>query len=92
MKLISYALIVFSIAAGPAMAGEVASQHYSKAVQQACASDYKALCGEYGLDTTALRACMDRAGHKLSNGCVHALVSSGEVSQAEVNSRKNSGR
>jgi len=35
---------------------------------------------------------MDRAGQKLSNGCVRALVSSGEVSQAEVNSRKNSGR
>jgi hypothetical protein len=91
MKLIFCAFIVL-ITAGPALAGEVASQHYSKAVQQACASDYKALCGEYGLDTTALRSCMDRAGQKLSNGCVHALVSSGEVSQAEVNSRKSSGR
>jgi|KBSSwiStaDraftv2_1062776.scaffolds.fasta_scaffold605421_2 hypothetical protein len=92
MKIYLCAFVAVSIAAGPALAGEVASQHYSKAVQQACASDYKALCGEYGLDTTALRACMDRAGQKLSNGCVHALVSSGEVSQAEVNSRKNSGR
>jgi hypothetical protein len=91
MKVYLYAIVAFAVAGGPAAAGEVASQSYSKAVQQACASDYKSLCGEYGLDTTALRACMDRAGQKLSHACVRALVAGGQVSQAEVNSRKSSG-
>ena len=39
MKIYFCAFVAVSIAAGPALAGEVASQHYSKAVQQACASD-----------------------------------------------------
>jgi hypothetical protein len=86
-----YAMTILLLAAHPAAAGEVASQSYSKAVQQACASDYKAHCGEYGLDTQALRACMDRAGQKLSHGCVRALVAGGQVSQAQVNHRKASG-
>jgi hypothetical protein len=89
MKIQFCAVLAISIASMPAMAGDM---HYSKAVQNACASDYKAHCGEYGLDTTALRSCMDRAGQKLSPVCVRALVSAGEVSQAEVSSRKSSGR
>jgi hypothetical protein len=35
---------------------------------------------------------MDRAGRNLSQGCVSALIKAGEVSQAEVDSRKQSGR
>jgi hypothetical protein len=61
---------------------------YSKAVQQFCRADYKKYCGEYGLETTALRACMDRNGESLSKSCVRALVQDGQVSQAEVNRRK----
>jgi hypothetical protein len=63
----------------------------TKAVQQACGTDYKKYCGEYGLETAALRSCMDRAGHSLSKMCVQALVEAGEVSQAEVDRRKKSG-
>ena len=88
MKIQFCAVLAISIASLPAMAGDM---HYSQAVQSACASDYKTHCGDYGLDTSALRACMDRAGQKLSHGCVRALVSSGEVSQAEVSKRKSSG-
>ena len=65
---------------------------YSKAVQQACGTDYRKYCGEYGLETAALRTCMDKAGKSLSSGCVQALVHSGEVSQAEVDRRKKSGK
>lgn len=65
---------------------------YSKAVQQACGTDYRKYCGEYGLETAALRTCMDKAGKSLSSGCVQALVQSGEVSQAEVDRRKKSGK
>ena len=62
---------------------------FNKEVQQACAADYRAYCGEYGLETAGLRTCMDRVGNSLSKACVHALVRAGEVSQAEVNRRKN---
>lgn len=62
---------------------------YSKAVQQYCRADYKKYCGEYGLETSALRSCMDRNGKSLSKNCVRALVRDGQVSQAEVNRRKN---
>jgi hypothetical protein len=64
---------------------------YSKEVQKACAADYRAHCGEYGLETAALRTCMDKAGQSLSHACIHALIRAGEVSQAEVDRRKRSG-
>jgi hypothetical protein len=52
---------------------------YSKAVQQACGTDYRKYCGDYGLETAALRTCMDKAGQSLSKSCVHALIQAGEV-------------
>ena len=72
--------------------GAVAQHTYSKAVQQACARDYKAHCGQYGIETEALRLCMDRAGHSLTKTCVNALIDAGEVSKEEVERRKRSGR
>jgi hypothetical protein len=69
-------------------AAEAAESSYSKAVQKSCKMDYKKFCGDYGLETAALRNCMDRNGEKLSNSCVNALVASGEVSKAEVDRRK----
>jgi hypothetical protein len=68
--------------------GAYAASSYSKAVQQFCRADYQKYCGEYGLESAALRSCMDRNGNSLSKSCVKALVQSGEVSQAEVNRRK----
>ena len=65
---------------------------YSKALQQACAADYKKYCGEYGIETAALRTCMDKNGHSLTKTCVRALIDAGEVSQAEVDRRKKSKR
>jgi hypothetical protein len=35
---------------------------------------------------------MDKNGHSLSKTCVQALVADGQVSQAEVDRRKKSGR
>ena len=72
--------------------GAVAQHTYSKAVQKACAKDYKAHCGQYGIETDALRLCMDRAGQRLTKTCVDALVAAGEVSKQEVERRKRSGR
>jgi hypothetical protein len=65
---------------------------YSKALQRACAADYKKYCGEYGIETAALRTCMDKNGHSLTKTCVRALIDAGEVSQAEVDRRKKSER
>jgi hypothetical protein len=72
------------------LSGTAQAESYSKAVKQFCAADYHKYCGEYGLETAALRVCMDKNGGSLSKGCVQALVSSGEVSQTEVNRRKAS--
>ena len=64
---------------------------YSKALQQACMDDYKKYCGDYGIETAALRTFMDKNGHILTKTCVRALIDAGEVSQAEVDRRKKSG-
>ena len=74
------------------LTGTASAQSYSRAVKQFCAADYHKYCGEYGLETMALRSCMDKAGQSLSHACVHALVRAGEVSQAEVDRRKKAGR
>lgn len=71
---------------------EAKTYRYSKQVQRACVNDYKRYCGEYGIETSALRMCMSRAGKRLSKGCVNALVASGQVSRAEVKRRKRHGR
>ena len=66
--------------------------HYSERVQQACGNDYRAHCGEYGIETSALRLCMRKVGQQLSNACVNALVADGQVSRAEVERRTREGR
>ena len=72
--------------------GSARAQHtYSKA-EKACANDYHRHCPQYGIETEALRLCMDKAGPALTKTCVDALVDAGEVSKAEVERRKRSGR
>jgi len=61
-------------------------------VRKACGNDYRKYCGDYGLETEALRLCMNKAGQSLSHGCVNALIKAGEVSQTEVDRRKRAGR
>jgi hypothetical protein len=73
-------------------AGSALAQHaYSDAVQRACASDYKQYCREYGIETEALRLCMDRVGQKLTKTCVDALVADGEISKRQVEVRQHGG-
>ena len=64
----------------------------TEAEKKHCASAYHKYCGEYGLESAALRNCMSRIGRSLSNACIDALVEGGEVSRAEVERRKKSGR
>jgi len=57
-----------------------------------CAEAYHKYCGEYGLESAALRNCMDRNGRALPHECVEALIEAGEVSRGEVESRRKSGK
>lgn len=90
MKVYAAQLLIASVAVCFALPAQ--SAPISKQLQQACNADYKRHCDEYGLETSALRVCMDRAGHQLSKGCVRALINAGEVTEAEVQRRKKSGR
>lgn len=60
--------------------------------KQFCKDDYRKFCGSYGLDSNALRDCMDRAGHSLSHDCIDALINAGEVSRSEVERRRKIGK
>jgi hypothetical protein len=87
MALLRLAFLFVLLSAGSALA-----QHtYSDAVQRACINDYKRYCPEYGIESEALRLCMDRAGQKLTQTCVDALVADGEISKQQVEARKHSG-
>jgi hypothetical protein len=57
-----------------------------------CQVDYKKYCGEYGLGTNALRACMSRNIKKVSHACVGALVAAGEMSQAQADKLRGKGK
>ena len=81
---------VFAWLASPAEAAK--TYQYSERVQHACANDYHAHCGDYGIETQALRICMNKAGQNLSHGCDKALVDDGQVSRAEVERRKRAAR
>ncbi len=56
-------------------------------VKLACSSDYYAHCSKFPSDSPEVRQCMRRMGDKLSSRCIQALISAGEVSQAEVSRR-----
>ena len=82
------ALVTIVLFVGFAHEAAAEQSKYSKALQQACMADYKKLCGQYGIETAALRTCN---GHSLTKTCLNALIDAGEVSQAEVDRRKKSG-
>ena len=85
------ALSTYSMAAAILIvsAGAGWAQHqYSQAVLNACASDYKQHCAEYGIETDALRVCMKRAGSQLTKGCVDSLVVAGEITRQQAEGKK----
>jgi hypothetical protein len=61
---------------------------YGPKVRKFCANDYMDNCHLYRLGTPEVRACMRKAGPKLSPRCVDALVEEGHVSAAEVAQRR----
>jgi hypothetical protein len=55
-------------------AGAVSGQ-----VRSACAGDYLTHCANFAPDSAETRRCMRAVGSRLSEGCINALVVSGEV-------------
>jgi hypothetical protein len=74
------ALFVFALILVPALAANVITERE----KHDCPNDYHKYCGDYGLGTEALRACMSRNIKKISNVCVAALVDAGELTQAQA--------
>jgi hypothetical protein len=64
----------------------------TEAEKNFCAEAYRKYCSEYGLESAALRNCMDRNGRALPHNCIEALIDAGEVSRSEVEHRKKSGK
>jgi hypothetical protein len=64
----------------------------TEAEKNFCAEAYHKYCSEYGLESAALRNCMDRNGRALPHDCIEALIDAGEVSRGEVERRKKSGK
>lgn len=60
----------------------------SLGVKLACASDYYSYCSQHPVGSSGVRQCMRSHGPQLSKRCVNALISAGEVSQAEVDRRR----
>jgi hypothetical protein len=61
-------------------------------VRSACTGDYLSYCSEHDPDGKGVRRCMRANGHKLSSGCLNALVAAGEVSKKEIRRRSASAR
>jgi hypothetical protein len=64
----------------------------TEAEKNFCAEAYRKYCSEYGLESAALRNCMDRNGRALPHNCIEALIDAGEVSRGEVERRKKSSK
>ena len=64
----------------------------TEAEKRHCEEAYHKYCGEYGLESNALRNCMSRNGRSLPHACIEALIDAGEVSRSEVERRKKSGQ
>jgi hypothetical protein len=60
----------------------------SEAVKKACSADYASLCSQYKVGTEALRSCMRSHRHTLTDGCIHALGRSSEVTQEDIRQYK----
>jgi hypothetical protein len=84
----SAVLFAFSLTLLPA----IAAQPITERERRDCPSDYHRLCGDYGLGTEALRACMSRNIKKVSHMCVAALVDAGEMTQAQADKLRTKGK
>jgi hypothetical protein len=90
MKIALGILIGIGLCWSAASTAQAEPRKITEAEKRYCADAYHKYCGEYGLESAALRNCMDRNGHALAHNCVEALIDAGEVSRSEVERRKRS--
>lgn len=76
-----------ALAAASAIAAPRPAAAVSLGVKIACASDYYAYCSRHAVGSPGVRRCMRSHGLKLSNRCINALITAGEVSKAEIERR-----
>ena len=57
---------------------------YSEAITSACTGDYLTYCSDYDENSAKGQQCMRAVSARLSQGCVNALVASGEVSKSPI--------
>lgn len=67
-------LVLAVLTLGSGTAGAV-----SGSVKNSCANDYFKFCPSHAVGSSSLRQCMRQVGKRLSNGCIDALVKSGEI-------------
>ena len=82
VALLSLSLLTWSIVAKAKPITEAEKRH--------CEEAYHKYCGQYGLESNALRNC-SRNGRSLPHACIEALIDAGEVSRSEAERRKKSG-
>ena len=87
-----YGFLVVLAVGGNASLCNAEPRKITEAEKNFCAEAYRKYCSEYGLESAALRNCMDRNGRALPHNCIEALIDAGEVSRSEVERRKKSGR
>ena len=94
MRLTASWVLLTSVAfvCGHVSASEAEPRKITEDEKKFCAEAYHKFCGEYGLDSAALRDCMDLNGRALPRDCIEALIAAGEVSRSEVDRRKKGGR
>lgn len=76
-------LMLAFAAISPLVFGSSDAGAVSREVRQACRQDYFDFCNRFEVGSPALRQCMRRNKRRLSDGCVSALVASGEATPAE---------
>ena len=60
----------------------------SEAVRRACSADYASYCSNYKVGTSALKSCMKKHSHMLTEDCIKALGHSSEVTQQDIRDYK----
>jgi hypothetical protein len=91
-RVILYGFLVVLAVGWNASLSHAEPRKITEAEKNFCAEAYRKYCSEYGLESAALRNCMDRNGRSLPHDCVEALIDAGEVSRGEVERRKKSGK
>jgi hypothetical protein len=76
------------LACGLTSASNAETRKITEAEKKFCAQAYHTYCGKYGLESTALRDCMNRNGRSLSQNCIEALIDAGSLQERSRTSQE----